>query len=218
MLQSPFYRRQLLKHMTASTKNEMLLASRRRYQRQGGGSFPATIFKVRVTGHNEMFEPLYRFDVEFDNGAVERFVDEARVLPREDAPESSTKGGGDRDSGGRRKQKQQAFLTPEGLSTASRLGAVTDKSGYFTVRQVASIRAQVRASERLSGAQFCVVTVPSIGGRNPKRFATDAYNYWRIGRGQRASGVLVIDTRQTGGGQRAAGTGPQAAGRSVRHG
>ena len=92
-------------------------------------------------------------------------------------------------------QKQQAFLTPEGLSTASRLGAVTDKSGYFTVRQVASIRAQVRAAERLSGAQFCVVTVPSIGGRNPKRFATDAYNYWRIGRGQRASGVLVLIVR-----------------------
>ena len=92
-------------------------------------------------------------------------------------------------------QKQQAFLTPEGLSTASRLGAVTDKSGYFTVRQVASIRAQVRAAERLSGAQFCVVTVPSIGGRNPKRFATDAYNYWRIGHGQRASGVLVLIVR-----------------------
>ena len=92
-------------------------------------------------------------------------------------------------------QKQQAFLTPEELSTASRLGAVTDKSGYFTVRQVASIRAQVRASERLSGAQFCVVTVPSIGGRDPKRFATDAYNYWRIGRGQRASGVLVLIVR-----------------------
>ena len=93
------------------------------------------------------------------------------------------------------KQKQQAFLTPEGLSTESRLGAVTDKSGYFTVRQVASIRAQVRAAERLSGAQFCVVTVPSIGGRNPKRFATDAYNYWRIGHGQRASGVLVLIVR-----------------------
>ena len=92
-------------------------------------------------------------------------------------------------------QKQQAFLTPEGLSTESRLGAVTDKSGYFTVRQVASIRAQVRAAERLSGAQFCVVTVPSIGGRNPKSFATDAYNYWRIGRGQRASGVLVLIVR-----------------------
>ena len=119
MLQSPFYRRQLLKHMTASTKNEMLLASRRRYQRQGGGSFPATIFKVRVTGHNEMFEPLYTFDVEFDNGAVERFVDEARVLPREDAPESSTKGGGDRDSGGRRKQKQQAFFGVEGAAPPS---------------------------------------------------------------------------------------------------
>ena len=70
-----------------------------------------------------------------------------------------------------------------------------DKSGYFTVRHVASIRAQVRAAERLSGAQFCVVTVPSIGGRNPKRFATDAYNYWRIGRGQRASGVLVLIVR-----------------------
>ena len=92
-------------------------------------------------------------------------------------------------------QKQQAFLTPEGLSTASRLGAVTDKSGYFTVRHVASIRAQVRAAERLSGAQFCVVTVPSIGGRNPKSFATDAYNYWRIGHGQRASGVLVLIVR-----------------------
>jgi len=92
-------------------------------------------------------------------------------------------------------QKQQAFLTPEGLSTASRLGAVTDKSGYFTVRQVASIRAQVRAAERLSGAQFCVVTVPSIYPSNPKRFATDAYNYWRIGHGQRASGVLVLIVR-----------------------
>ena len=68
------------------------------------------------------------------------------------------------------------------------MGAVTDRSGYFTVRQV-------RAAERLSGAQFCVVTVPSIGGRNPKSFATDAYNYWRIGRGQRASGVLVLIVR-----------------------
>ena len=46
-------------------------------------------------------------------------------------------------------QKQQAFLTPEGLSTASRLGAVTDKSGYFTVRHVASIRAAVRAAETI---------------------------------------------------------------------
>ena len=84
-----------------------------------------------------------------------------------------------------REQKQQVFLTPEGLSTASTLGAVTDKSGYFTKRHVASIRSAVRAAERRSGAQFCVVTVPSIGGRNPKWFATDAYNYWRIGRGQR---------------------------------
>ena len=38
--------------------------------------------KVRVTGHNQMFEPLYAFDIEFDNGVIERFVDEVRRLAR----------------------------------------------------------------------------------------------------------------------------------------
>jgi hypothetical protein len=50
MLNSPYFRRQILKHMTSSTKDEALRARR---QKLSGSVFPAYISAVRVTGHNQ---------------------------------------------------------------------------------------------------------------------------------------------------------------------
>ena len=50
----------------------------------------------------------------------------------------------------------------------------------------------IRAAEKKTQTEMMVVTLPSIGRQNPKRFATELFNHWGVGRTMPNNGVLVL--------------------------
>jgi len=55
-----------------------------------------------------------------------------------------------------------------------------------------AIMETIRTAESETGTEMVVVTLPSIGGQSPKRFATELFNEWRIGNHKKNNGVLVL--------------------------
>ncbi|HEX6910260.1 MAG TPA: TPM domain-containing protein, partial [Longimicrobium sp.] len=72
---------------------------------------------------------------------------------------------------------------------------VADLAGVLSPADEAGIRAVVARMRANPGVELAVLTVQSVGAygaRSPEAFATGVYNQWRLGRGQRQDGVLVL--------------------------
>lgn len=71
-------------------------------------------------------------------------------------------------------------------------GWVTDLTGAMKPPDVSRLNALGDRVKAETGGELAVVLVPSIGGRDPRRFATDLFNAWGLGSRQRNDGVLVF--------------------------
>ena len=71
-------------------------------------------------------------------------------------------------------------------------GRITDSAGLLDGESVTAIMQTIRQAESETGTEMMVVTLPSIGEQSPKRFATELFNAWGIGRDQPNNGVLVL--------------------------
>ena len=71
-------------------------------------------------------------------------------------------------------------------------GWVADTAGLLDEAAVARINAIGDAVHARDGAEIAVVTVPTTGGADARRFATDLFNHWQIGHAERDNGVLVF--------------------------
>jgi len=71
-------------------------------------------------------------------------------------------------------------------------GRISDCADLIDREAQTAITETIRHAERETGTEMMVVTLPSIGGENPKHFATELFNAWRIGRRAPNNGVLVL--------------------------
>jgi len=71
-------------------------------------------------------------------------------------------------------------------------GRITDSARLLDSESVTAIMQTIRQAESETGTEIMMVTLPSIGGTSPKRFATELFNEWHIGREEPNNGVLVL--------------------------
>jgi uncharacterized protein len=79
-------------------------------------------------------------------------------------------------------------------------GYVSDPGNYLKPGEIAALNTLLAAMEDSTTAQVAVVVLPSIGEENPKAFATELFNTWKIGQAGTDNGLLVLvvmDQRRT---------------------
>merc|ERR1719502_690669 len=69
---------------------------------------------------------------------------------------------------------------------------ISDQAELINAQGRSRIMRTIREAESESGTEMMVVTLPTIGGQNPKTFATRLFNHWGIGRAEHNTGVLVL--------------------------
>lgn len=68
----------------------------------------------------------------------------------------------------------------------------TSDPGDFLGRSSGEINRLIAANEAANGSEIAVVLVDTIGDRVPKKFATELFNFWKIGKKGKDNGVLVL--------------------------
>jgi uncharacterized protein len=71
-------------------------------------------------------------------------------------------------------------------------GRVVDAAGVLPSSAKADLARASEALERKIGAQYVVVTVPSLGGRPIEEYGVDLGRHWGIGRKDHDDGILLI--------------------------
>lgn len=71
-------------------------------------------------------------------------------------------------------------------------GWVTDSAHAIPAGLVAELNALGDRVRRERGAELAVVTVRSIGGQEPRPFATRLFNHWGVGHATRNNGILIF--------------------------
>lgn len=72
-------------------------------------------------------------------------------------------------------------------------GWVVDMANLLPPEAEASLNQQISALETANGSEIAIVTVPdTTPSLTPKQFATELFNYWRIGQKGLNNGVLVL--------------------------
>lgn len=74
---------------------------------------------------------------------------------------------------------------------ASYGGWVSDPSNLLALRKQ-DIDREISALERETGWEIAVAVVPTLGGLDPKEFATALFAHWHVGKRKRDNGVLVL--------------------------
>ena len=69
---------------------------------------------------------------------------------------------------------------------------VTDLTGTIPVYAIAAVEQTADRIERENGSQLVVVVLGTLGGKEPRPFATDLFNAWGIGRAEQDDGVLIF--------------------------
>jgi len=76
-------------------------------------------------------------------------------------------------------------------------GRISDAAGVIDSQAEAHIMDTIRQTESEHGTEMMVVTLDSIGGQNPKLFATALFNEWGVGPADKNNGVLVLVVKDT---------------------
>lgn len=73
---------------------------------------------------------------------------------------------------------------------------VSDRAGLLSQERRKRIAEVIARQEERSQSEIRVVTLPSIGARHPKYFATELFNRWEVGRDEPGGrGVLILIVR-----------------------
>ena len=70
--------------------------------------------------------------------------------------------------------------------------SVADKAKLLDGHATRDLRQSIREAEARTASEIKVVTLASIGGRQPKAFATGLFNKLHVGKGKPGGGVLVL--------------------------
>lgn len=95
-------------------------------------------------------------------------------------------------------ERENAILSVEDVPRPWRAGRrvkgerISDQAELINAQGRSRIMRTIREAESESGTEMMVVTLPTIGGQNPKTFATRLFNHWGIGRAEHNTGVLVL--------------------------
>ncbi len=71
-------------------------------------------------------------------------------------------------------------------------GRVVDDADLLDAKNEAALSSKLANAERLFGAQFVVVTVPSLGGQSIEDFTLGLGNAWGIGDAERDDGMILL--------------------------
>jgi len=78
-------------------------------------------------------------------------------------------------------------------------GYVSDPTNVFSASEATQINDIIVAIEAANTMEIAVVMLPSIGNNNPKRFSTDLFNEWGVGKSNNNGLMIltVLDQRRT---------------------
>jgi uncharacterized protein len=85
-----------------------------------------------------------------------------------------------------------AALDPATIESPRPNGWVTDKADLLSPAAEAEINTVADAVHQRDGAELAIVTVRTVAGADPRGFATDLFNRWRIGAAGRNNGLLLF--------------------------
>jgi uncharacterized protein len=71
-------------------------------------------------------------------------------------------------------------------------GRVVDLAGLMTAASKAGVEAKSKALEEKSGIQLAVATVTSLQGSDIDSYATQLFNFWKLGQAEKDNGVLLL--------------------------
>ena len=69
---------------------------------------------------------------------------------------------------------------------------VSDGAGVISDADEIAINENIESLEKQIGVEIAVVTVETVDAASPKDFATELFNLWGIGKGDKNNGVLVL--------------------------
>jgi len=71
-------------------------------------------------------------------------------------------------------------------------GYVSDPDNFLKAETIDSLNALIKAADDSNFVQIAVVVLNSIGDEVPKTFATELFNYWKLGKEEINNGLLVL--------------------------
>lgn len=98
-------------------------------------------------------------------------------------------------------QDSSQTYTPSTVPNPVQQGSwVSDPAGYLTFDEQGAIDAVINGIADSTTVEIAVVILPGIGRENPKDFATQLFNIWKIGKAGTDNGLLILsvmDQRRT---------------------
>lgn len=83
-------------------------------------------------------------------------------------------------------------IEPRDIPTPRPAGWVADGANILPAATEERLNRLCDEVHRSTGAELAVVTVRTIAGRDPRRFATDLFNHWGVGSATQNNGLLVF--------------------------